>query len=397
MNKRPTCIDLFCGAGGMSLGFEEAGFDVVAGVELDPVHANVHNFNFPDCTVYRQDIAELTGEKLKREHGEIDVVIGGPPCQGFSLIGKRDESDERNGLVMEYMRIVAEVQPKYFVMENVSGMTVGYGKEYLEKAIEYIEEQGYKVVRPYEVLNAVDYGVPQNRRRLFLLGYRGDQKTPIYPDKLKTKITVRDAIDDLPDIDQFDELVESDTVSFELHPKSEYAKVMHDPFSDPNNYGKRREWDASLLTGSLRTNHTEQSKQRFHDTKCGETEKTSRFRKLDPDGQCNTLRAGTDKSRGAYTSPRPIHPYYDRCISVREAERLHSFPDWFRMHITKWHGFREVGNAVPPLLAKAVAGQIMEAMGQIPQKDSEVLHLGEERLLTLSVGQAIMEEKNGRS
>ena len=397
MNKRPTCIDLFCGAGGMSLGFEEAGFDVVAGVELDPVHANVHTFNFPDCTVYRQDIAELTGEKLKKEHGEIDVVIGGPPCQGFSLIGKRDASDERNGLVKEFMRIVAEVQPKYFVMENVSGMTVGYGKEYLEKAIEYIEEQGYKVVRPYEVLNAVDYGVPQNRRRLFLLGYRGDQKAPVYPDKLKTKITVRDAIDDLPDIDQFDELVESDTVSFELHPKSEYAKMMQDPFSDPNNYGKRREWDASLLTGSLRTNHTEQSKQRFHDTKWGETEKTSRFRKLDPDGQCNTLRAGTDKSRGAYTSPRPIHPYYDRCISVREAERLHSFPDWFRMHITKWHGFREVGNAVPPFLAKAVAGQIMEAMGQIPQKDSEVLHLGEERLLTLSVGQAIMEEQNGRS
>lgn len=116
MNKRPTCIDLFCGAGGMSLGFEEAGFDVVAGVELDPVHANVHTYNFPDCTVYRQDIAELTGDDLKNGHGEIDVVIGGPPCQGFSLIGKREETDERNGLVMEYMRIVSEVQPKYFVM-----------------------------------------------------------------------------------------------------------------------------------------------------------------------------------------------------------------------------------------------------------------------------------------
>ena len=203
MSRRPTCIDLFCGAGGMSLGFEEAGFDVVAGVELDPVHANVHTYNFPDCTVYRQDISELSGKELLERHGDIDVVIGGPPCQGFSLIGKRDESDERNQLVMEYMRIIAEVKPKYFVMENVSGMTVGYGKEYLEKAIAFIEKQGYKVVRPYLVLNAVDYGVPQNRKRLFLLGYRNDQKAPVYPEKFETKITVGDAISDLPDIDGF--------------------------------------------------------------------------------------------------------------------------------------------------------------------------------------------------
>ena len=397
MSRRPTCIDLFCGAGGMSRGFEEAGFDVVAGVELDPVHANVHTYNFPDCTVYRQDISELSGKELLERHGDIDVVIGGPPCQGFSLIGKRDESDERNQLVMEYMRIIAEVKPKYFVMENVSGMTVGYGKEYLEKAIAFIEKQGYKVVRPYLVLNAVDYGVPQNRKRLFLLGYRNDQKAPVYPEKFETKITVGDAISDLPDIDGFEELIESDTVAYEVKPASDYARKMHEPFSDPDNYGLKRKWNPSLLTGSLRTNHTEKSKQRFHDTKWGETEKTSRFRKLDPEGQCNTLRAGTDKSRGAYTSPRPIHPYYDRCISVREAQRLHSFPDWFRMHVTKWHGFREVGNAVPPLLAKAVAGQIISAMGVVPEKGNISLNLGEERLLTMSVGQSITEEtKNGR-
>lgn len=396
MCKRPTCIDLFCGAGGMSLGFEEAGFDVVAGVEIDPVHANVHSYNFPNCTVYRQNITELTGESIVNSHGRIDVVIGGPPCQGFSLIGKRDSGDERNQLVMEYMRIVAEIKPMYFVMENVSGLTVGYGKDYLEKAIQYIEDHGYSVVKPYKVLNADDYGVPQSRKRLFLLGYRSDLNPPVYPAAHDKKVTVEEAISDLPDIDSFDCLLDSDTVKYSVSPLHEYAKKLHNPIYDETNFCIPRVWDDSLLTGSLRTNHTIESKKRFHNTSWGQTEKTSRFRKLDPKGQCNTLRAGTDKSRGAYTSPRPIHPYYDRCISVREAQRLHSFPDWFRMHITKWHGFREVGNAVPPYLAKSVAEEIIKAMGINPSKSTTAIPLGDERLLTLSVGQSLMEEQNGK-
>lgn len=394
--NRPKCIDLFCGAGGMSLGFEQAGFDVVAGVEIDPVHANVHSFNFPDCRVYRDDISKLSGEDFIEQFGEIDVIIGGPPCQGFSLIGKRDEKDSRNQLVMEFMRIIAEVKPKYFVMENVSGLTVGYGKQYLEEAISYIQENGYNIVKPYMVLNAADYGVPQNRKRLFLLGYRDDQKKPEYPTKHEKKVTVEEAISDLPDIDAFDCLLEDDTVSYIVEPKYEYARFLHTPEEDPTDYSTPRVWDHSLLTGSLRTVHTELSKQRFHDTPHGETEKVSRFHKLDPKGLCNTLRAGTDKSRGAYTSPRPINPYYDRCISVREAERLHSFPDWFRMHKTKWHGFREVGNAVPPLLAKAVATQIIIAMGVQPVKPLKIVKLGDESQLSMSVGQALLEEKNGQ-
>lgn len=393
---RPTCIDLFCGAGGMSLGFEEAGFDIVAGVEIDPVHANVHSFNFPNCSVYRQDISDLSGKDFLQKHGTIDIVIGGPPCQGFSLIGKRNKQDERNHLVLEFMRIVSEIQPKYFVMENVAGLTVGYGKAYLEEAICYIEKFGYTVVRPYKVLNACDYGVPQNRRRLFLLGYRIDQTPPVYPTASNVKITVDDAISDLPDIELFDELRNSDSVKFNLVPKTSYAQKMHNPFNDPSDFSIVRNWDPSILTGSLRTTHTELSKKRFHNTQWGDTEPVSRFRKLDPHGQCNTLRAGTDKAHGAYTSPRPIHPYYDRCISVREAQRLHSFPDWFRMHVTKWHGFREVGNSVPPLLAKALANQIILAMHIKPQKSLETLDLGNPRLLTLSIGQSILEEQNGK-
>lgn len=394
---RPKCIDLFCGAGGMSLGFEEAGFDVVAGVELDPVHANVHNYNFPDCKVFRDDISVLKGKDFTDAVGEIDVVIGGPPCQGFSLIGKRDAGDSRNQLVEEYMRIVSEVRPKYFVMENVSGLTVGYGKEYLEKAISYVEKHGYKVIRPYKVLNACDYGVPQSRKRLFLLGYRDDQPAPVYPDSVKQKVTVKEAIADLPDIDSFEELVESDAVSYKVSPTYKYAVKLHNPETDQNNYSYPRVWDEDLLTGSLRTAHTDESKKRFHDTPWGETEKVSRFRKLDPDGLCNTLRAGTDKSRGAYTSPRPINPYFDRCISVREAERLHSYPDWFRMHKTKWHGFREVGNSVPPFLARAVAAEIIKAMGITPVKPDKAICLGRDEQLSLSVGQALSEENHGKS
>ncbi|MCI6237952.1 MAG: DNA cytosine methyltransferase [Lachnospiraceae bacterium] len=393
---RPRCIDLFCGAGGMSLGFEEAGFDIVAGVELDPVHANVHQYNFPDCRVYRQDVTTLAGKQIIEDCGNIDVVIGGPPCQGFSLIGKRDASDSRNELVMEYMRLVSEIQPRYFVMENVKGLTVGYGKQYLEQAIEYIQNRGYEVVSPYKVLNAADYGVPQNRNRLFLLGYKKGEKTPSYPDKHKVKVTVEEAISDLPDIDSFEELINNDTVHYEDQPIMDYAIKMHDPSKDPTDFSVPRIWDPNKLTGSLRTNHTDVSKARFHATPFGETEKVSRFHKLDPKGQCNTLRAGTDKSRGAYTSPRPISPYFDRVISVREAERLHSFPDWFRMHKTKWHGFREVGNAVPPLLAKAVAQKIIEAMGILPEKPTRSMKLGDDRQLTLSVGQALTEEHDGR-
>lgn len=393
-SNRPTVLDLFCGAGGMSLGFEQAGFDVVAGVEIDPVHAAVHSYNFPNCRVYREDITTLTGKRIVNENGHIDVVIGGPPCQGFSLIGKRDMTDDRNKLLMEYMRIVSEVQPDYFVMENVSGLTVGDARVFLEEAIEFIENKGYSVVKPIKVLNASDYGVPQNRRRLFLYGYKKGLKAPVYPNKKNYKVTVEEAISDLPDIDLFDELLDNDTIDFKVSPQSQYAINLHNPEKSAGDYSIPRRWDKNKITSETRTIHTDKSKERFHNTKYGETDKISRFLKLDPKGQCNTLRAGTDKSRGAYTSPRPINPYFDRCISVREALRLHSYPDWFRMHKTKWHGFREVGNSVPPLLAKCIAEQVIKAMDISPTKPLEAISLGEEFLLTLSVSEALKGEEN---
>ncbi|MDR3364582.1 MAG: DNA cytosine methyltransferase [Clostridiales Family XIII bacterium] len=311
-------------------------------------------------------------------------LLRGPPCQGFSLIGKRDINDPRNGLVAQFMRLVKEIRPRYFIMENVSGLTVGAAKYLLDGIIFDIEANGYNVVKPYRVLNANEYGIPQSRKRLFLLGYREDQAAPKYPEKSADIVTVMDAIGDLPNIDDFDALNESDVINCKLFPISNYAKKLHGAVSDGTDYAYPRNWNDKLLTGSMRTQHTIKSIDRFTQTALGEVEPISRFLKLDPFGQCNTLRAGTDKSRGAYTSPRPIHPRDNRCISVREAERLHSFPDWFRMHSTKWHGFREVGNSVPPLLARAVAAQIIIAIGDIPCKPTEVVKLGDDRLLYLN-------------
>jgi DNA (cytosine-5)-methyltransferase 1 len=146
-------------------------------------------------------------------------------------------------------------------------------------------------------------------------------------------------------------------------------------------------FDPALLTSSLRTIHTDLSKKRFLETAPGDTEPVSRFHKLDPKGVCNTIRAGTASDHGAFTSPRPIHPYSPRCITVREAARLHSYPDWFRFHVTKWHGFRQIGNSVPPLLARAVASKVYEVFSSA-SKPSGAVAQGDTRLLSFDMSSA---------
>ena len=391
-SKRPTGIDLFAGAGGLSLGFEQAGFDIEAAVEIDPIHCATHEFNFPNSKAICASVVDLTGAEIRRQAGlggaDIDVVFGGAPCQGFSMMGKRALDDQRNQLVFHYVRLVAELQPKFCVFENVKGLTFGKHAQFLDELIVALGVAGYKVLLPYRVLNAADYGVPQDRRRLFLIGARTDQEMPAYPDPAKQRTTVWDAIGDLPDVNNFPELAVSDTVAVTWPSESMYARRMRGLAGDPSNFGYRRSFDADVLTSSLRTEHTALSQQRFLATENGDTEPISRFKKLHPDGFCNTLRAGTDSARGAFTSPRPIHPIFPRVITVREAARLHSYPDWFRFHTTKWHGFRQIGNSVPPLLGRAVASQIMAALGLTPEKPKLVLQTGDMRLLTFQMWQA---------
>ncbi len=183
IQQRPVAVDLFAGAGGFSLGIEQAGFDVLVAVENDPVHAATYAFNFPLTTVLCADASTLTGLAVKKAaylayashhppsqgwNGQIDLVFGGPPCQGFSIIGKRLVNDERNSLVFHFYRLATELNPRYFVMENVPGMAAGNHQTWLSQLKTLFRKAGYKV--QVGVLNAADCGVPQQRKRLFLIG-----------------------------------------------------------------------------------------------------------------------------------------------------------------------------------------------------------------------------------
>lgn len=390
-DKRPIGVDLFAGVGGLSLGFESAGFDVAAAIELDPVHCAAHKFNFPRTTTICKSVIEVTGaeirEKARLGAGDIDVVFGGAPCQGFSMIGKRALDDPRNGLVHHFVRLVRELAPKYFVFENVRGLTLGKHRKFLDEVIEAFQGAGYEVLLPYRVLNAADYGVPQSRERLFLIGARQGCCLPAYPPK-RNRVTVRQALSDLPEPENYDELWQSDSVRAKFRRPSAYASVLRGSSGDPADFSYVRNFDSTLLTSSALTVHTELSRQRFAKTEPGKVEPVSRFLKLDLDGVCNTLRAGTASDRGAFTSPRPIHPSSPRVITVREAARLHSYPDWFRFNVTKWHGFRQIGNSVPPLLGRAVAAAIAEALNVRRAKPVERIDLGPTYLLSMAMKDA---------
>lgn len=393
--RRPIAIDLFAGAGGLSLGLEQAGFDVVASVEIDPVHCCVHKYNFPKCAVLASSVEQITASDIRKaanlkRNEKIDIVAGGAPCQGFSLIGQRALDDPRNQLVREFIRIVDELRPSYFLFENVKGLTVGKHKNFLEEIIQELESVGYRVLKPWNVLNAKDYGVPQSRERLFLIGAKGTLPLPKYPEPSSCKpVTCGDALGDLPDAESFAELLETDEVPFEYVKRaSGYSSLMRCTNEKSWKLGHKRKWNPKILTSSLRTEHTDISRRRFSETPPGTVEKISRFYKLSEAGVSNTLRAGTDSARGAFTSPRPIHYKYPRCITVREMARLHGFPDWFRFHETKWHGARQIGNAVPPPLAYAIGRELVEIINPSLKRSQEVMELGDDELLRLDMSKA---------
>jgi DNA (cytosine-5)-methyltransferase 1 len=355
----------------MSLGFEQAGFDVAAAVDFDPIHTRTHSTNFPRCKSICADIAELSGRQIRSLAGlgnkQLHVLFGGPPCQGFSLIGKRRSDDPRNLLLYEFARLLRELRPVYFVLENVAGLLLGDAAKVLDSFLCQSKKAGYVVAEPIQLLDASDFGVPQRRRRAFVLGCRKGFALPAYPiprfhnvsSNGRTGPTVRDAINDLPNIDDHSELLENDVFHGSLGPPTPYAKLLRHPLVSSS----RRHDSQSMnggLSGCLRTVHSHETIRRFTATAPGTFEPVSRFYRLASNGLAPTLRAGTGRSHGSFTAPRPIHPIHSRCISVREAARLHSFPDWFAFNPTKWHGFRQVGNSVPPFVALAVAEVIRE-------------------------------------
>lgn len=403
---RPISIDLFAGAGGLSLGFEQSGFDVKAAVEIDPVHCAVHEFNFPETTIIPASVEKLTGDEIRRQAGleskTINCVFGGAPCQGFSLIGHRALDDPRNRLILDFVRLVDELDAESFVFENVKGLTVGKHKAFLKELVEAFDQVGYECRLPWKVLNAGHFGTPQSRERFIFMGVKKGGALPDYPSPTTNIAGQRklfpelgfgpscvEAIHDLPDADTFEDLNGSDAVKTNrFGDPSDYAAELRGLKNDPWNFGYVREWEPNVLTSSVRTGHTEISRRRFRQTEEGAVEPISRLFKLSQDGVSNTLRAGTDGTRGAFTSPRPIHYHHARCITVREMARLHGFPDWFRFHATKWHGARQVGNAVPPLLARAIASKVIEALGIKPRRPDKILSLGDTELLKLNRSQA---------
>jgi len=358
--KRPTAVDLFCGVGGLSLGLIQAGFDLIGAVDYDQIVLDAFQSNFTNIPTARHDLNVGTGGALRRVLGigkkDIDVLVGGPPCQGFSVGGVGAKMDPRNEGVLAFARIVNELRPRYFVMENVRGFLAPKHADRRREFSKAVSEAGYVVRLPIRALDAADYGVPQRRVRAFVIGCAQGEFVPDYPSPSEfDRPTVHDAIGDLSFLDHNCSDYDLDHYDGPLGPASDFATPLR---RHPGGKTVKR------LSGCLRTHHSASVVARFRATKPGGQEAISRYYRLAWGGISPTLRAGTGPDHGSHTAPRPIHPDRARCITVREAARLHTFPDWFSFHPTKWHGFRQIGNSVPPYLAKAVVSQIYDALTQ---------------------------------
>lgn len=351
-------IDLFSGVGGLSLGASRAGFDVKAAIEIDPHAMASHALNFPKSSHIQEDISILTAKDIRDRIGsnvKIDGVIGGPPCQGFSYIGKGDPNDSRNELYTHFFRLVAEFEPSFFLAENVPGIMQEKFRPLREKALSLVSEQ-YNILPPIKV-KASDYGAPTIRTRIFFIGVKKSLKnfsTDLFKPDLIKSVTVKEALLGLPiSIDHAWQTEEDGWRKIERNSNGDFYSHLWGRI--PNNVGDKESIEKlafDIVSGCIGTLHTPQVIERYANLSFGQIDKISRSARLDPNGFCPTLRAGTGSDKGSYQALRPIHPYADRVITPREAARLQGFPDWFRFHSTKWHSFRQIGNSVSPIVAE---------------------------------------------
>lgn len=343
MLKKYTVLDLFCGCGGLSLGFEQAGFDVLAGIDVWKDALVTYQANHPNSKAIQADLMTLQPEEVSKTIGtkSVDVIIGGPPCQGFSIAGKRIIDDERNKLYKSFVRMVEYFKPKAFVMENVPNiLTIGDG--IIKKSIlRDFENLGYNVTT--KVLLASNYGVPQNRRRAVFVGLLNGLEYQYPGPTTLTPVTAKDAISDLPE----DTLAEG--ASYVTAPQSEFQKQI-------------RQGSTGVYNHEI-TIHTEQ---------------TQRIIAMVPDGgnykDLPEELQNTRKVHIAWTrlnSQRPsitidtghfhhFHYKYNRVPTVRESARFQSFPDTFVFIGNKTSKLKQVGNAVPPMMAKEIALQLQK-------------------------------------
>ena len=335
-------LDLFCGAGGLSYGFKLGGFEIAGGVEWDSAAMETHKNNFESEFEFCGDIKEITNDIIERELMGIDVIIGGPPCQGFSSANRqeKEKDDPRNKLFFEYLRFVEIIRPKVFVIENVKEILTkdnGYAKE---RILQITQQLGYNVV--VKVLNAADYGVPQFRRRAIFVGVRSDlNKVFDFESIKKTKklVTVYDAIGDIcyPDREiknKFQSYVRDVDTLFNHNPKLPNERVVERMTYVPQG-GNWRDVPAHLWDTQRNNRHS------------------SAYRRLSLDEPSITIDTG---------HMNYFHPIEHRVPTVRESARLQSFPDSFIFYGNQSQQYRQVGNAVPPLLGKAIAIEIRKLL-----------------------------------
>ncbi|MGB3550777.1 MAG: DNA cytosine methyltransferase [Candidatus Binatus sp.] len=364
---KPKVIDLFAGVGGFTLGAYEAGFSTALAVDNDRDLSHSFPINFPCAKFFSADISQTSPESLlaEAEIGRYDTfgIVGGPPCQGFSSIGKRSLEDTRNLLVRDFFRFVSALNPAFFVMENVLGILAEPFANILDDALDSVSPN-YDLVGPLK-LNAADFGAATSRVRAIVIGYRPDYVDAISEsdiERRKTKLlrSVFEAIHDLP----------SPTRGHEDSHGVFWSKYKRLPIAgDQGEYARRarlapprglssswiREASQKGLVSCLRpTVHAEAVIHRFANTPQGRREAISRCPRLAWNKLAPTLRAGTGKDHGSHQAIRPIHPAEARVITVREAARIQGFPDWFQFHPTKWHSFRMIGNSVSPILAATI-------------------------------------------
>lgn len=362
--SRPVAIDLYGGVGGLSLGIKQAGFDVLASVEVDLLTARYYRYNHPGTKVLATQVDLSLVEDLTAaipSGRELALVTGGPPCQGFSFAGRRRSNDRRNEEISCFARTILALRPLAFVLENVRGI-LSLGAEQLGAA-KLALTKSYFVAEP-QLLRASDFGVPQARQRVFLLGIRRD--TGIIPEPIRPADgicpTVSDAIHDLPTA-PLGAAFAAHGIPFIAKPRSPFAKEMRGLVRSPNDYHDPPTWDKRFCMNAVPTRHGKTVRARFKRLGPGEKDPVSKLCRLDPKGVSATIRAGTDAEYGSRSAPRPIHPFENRVLTTRECARLQSFPDWFLFHPTKWHGNRQVGNAVPPILARAVGSHVCHTLG----------------------------------
>ena len=343
MNK-PKILDLFCGCGGLSLGFEKAGFEVALALDVWNDAIKTYNKNHSNSVGICKDVHELENEFLKKfsEEENIVGVIGGPPCQGYSTVGTRDVNDPRNHLYLEYCRIVEVINPQFFVIENVKGLLTLNKGMFKEDIIERFRRLGYNI--SFKVLNAADYGVPQNRQRVFFVGIKEDVFE--FPQEKNLKVSTLEALSDLPYLDN----------------RKEYLSVYS--YSDKGKlteYQKLMRKDSLMIYNHNETKHTEQTKNIISMIKdggkisdlpeeyWGVRKYNKAFQRMNSKEPSHTI----DTGHRNY-----FHYKENRVPSVRECARIQSFPDNFIFYGSKTSQYKQVGNAVPPLLAEQIALQI---------------------------------------